>query len=387
MRSVFLLRLGLILTMVACHKRSAPRIKKEVSSPLAFVRLTPTQIVQAGIESMALTPASFTPRLAVYATISADPKHLAKVGPRMAGRISRVNVTLGQRVKKGQVLLEMDTVEFHETSQKYLTALARYQEASRAFDRAKRTLSEGVGTQSEYDRAEANMGASQAALRESEEHLHALGLAESDIEALRNNTSHGSDHSHVLAPIEGTVSSLDVSVGKVVSGTEELITIAETSVLWASLRIYERDMAAVVKGARTEVRVTAYPERTFAGEIAFVSDVVDPISRTLEARVPLDNPNGELRPGMTGRGWVTVKQGAAMLTLPVEAVQHLEGKTCVFLEVPGQRYEVREVQVESDQGDTLSIVSGLRAGDRVVTSGALILKGEWDRQARSAVQE
>lgn len=383
----YLIGMALINSLSGCNKKSVPKDLQPThahnTSAERLVRLSHVQVQNAKIETVMLSQQSFAPRLPVYATLNADPKHLARVGPRMAGRITRINVSLGDKVRPGQVLLEMDTIEFHETSKDYLIALARAEETARAYERAKTTLREGVGTQSEHDRALANSSAAAANLREAEEHLHALGLSDEDIQKMRDRTSHGADHSHVRAPISGQITALDVSIGKVVSGTEDVITIADTKALWATLRIYERDISSVNIDAPMELRVTAYPDVPFQARLGFIANVVDPIARTVEARAQISNPDGRLRPGMTGRAWITLQKGQLSLNLPLEAVQKIEGANCVFIETgttaQQTTYAIREIQISVDQGDVVSIVSGVKPGDRVVTRGALTLRGEWER--------
>src|SRR6185437_2138419 len=217
--------------------------------------------------------------------IAGDPSHVAPVGARAAGRVSAVRVALGDHVRRGQVLVEIDTAELHEVTLKYLTALAHARAAQDALARQRPLVEERVGATQDLRRAEAEAASSDAALGEGAEHLRFLGLTEAQIAGLERQGAQDATRGQVRSPIDGQIAALDVSVGQVLSGTETIATVADVRDVWASLRVYERDLANVPTGGPAEIRVPAYEPRTFPGTVRFVSDVLDPKSRSAEVRV------------------------------------------------------------------------------------------------------
>src|SRR5262249_38148125 len=188
-----------------------------------------------------------TPRLKTTATISGDPKSIARIGSRVPGRVAKLHVMLGDRVRKGQPLVELDAVETHQVALDYATAKARVRAANDALARQKQLVAERVGAEQELRRAEAEAAAAAAALHEAEEHLRFLGLSPTDI-ARTGTEGERAARSVVRAPIDGQVAALDVSIGQVLVGTEDIVTVAQIDKLWADLRIYERDLGRVARG-------------------------------------------------------------------------------------------------------------------------------------------
>src|SRR5262249_42593846 len=156
---------------------------------------------------------------------------------------------------------------------------------------------------------------------------------------------------------------------------EELFVIAQTDEVWAALRVFERDLGAVVPGAAVEVRVPSDPDRVFRGTISFVGDLVDPVTRTAEARAALANATGELRPGMSATAEVALPPESLALWLPTEAVQSHDDGRVVFVRVGERRFEARRVATGAEQAGLVRVVSGIAPGDEVVVQGAFALRG------------
>jgi cobalt-zinc-cadmium efflux system membrane fusion protein len=333
----------------------------------------------AEIRTLRVSKEAFSPRLSVVALLEPDPHHVARVGARAAGRVVSIDVALGERVRKGQPLAEVETVETHEVASKYLTAAARAKEANDVLERQRQLVKERVGAVQDLRRAESNADAANAALREAEEHLRFLGLSNQAVAEVRTGNSRAGERSIVRAPIDGRVASLSASLGQVVAGTEDVLTIVNSDQLWATLRIYERDLAGVTVGSTVELKVPSYPDRTFRATLELVGEVVDPTTHTVEARAKLRNPEGILKPGMTATAGIALKSSDATLWLPIEAVQPRGSDRVVFLRVKERRFEPRRVNVGVERNGFVAVTSGLAEGTEVVVHGAWALRGELER--------
>ena len=346
----------------------------------ARVTLAPEAVPNAAIEVIVAGLGQSGPRLAVPAVIEGDPAQLAHVGARVPGRVVALRQAVGATVRTGDILVEIDAVELHQVSTEFLTSVARDRQAQGALDRARALAAEHLGATQDLQRAEADAAAARASMLEAEEHLHFLGLREADITAIRAHTSHGGTHSAVRSPIDGTVSSLGVSLGQVVTGSEEVALVSRTTRVWCAVQVYERDLPDVSVGARVSFRPQgqgAEADRT--GTLVALSNVLDPESRTAEGRFAIDNPDGRLRPGMSGRAWIDLPLDRTALWLPVEAVQTLDRRTVVFVETAPRTYEERPVRVGDERGGRVPVRAGVRDGERVVVRGALTLRGELER--------
>lgn len=368
--------------LLACQRAPAPPAPDPPVDPGAehIVELTPEGALNARVQTARLTPETFVPRLTTAGAITADAHHLARVGSRVNGRVVNVLVRLGDAVTRGQPLVEIDTVELHQVAQEYLTAVARMREAEDLVARARALAAQRVDSEEALRRREADAAVAAAALHEAEEHLHVLGLTERDIQRLRARTTHGESRSRVRAPIAGRVVALDVTLGQVLSGDEAIVTIARLDTVWATLQVYERDIGRLAQGAAVEVRVPGFPGRVFPGTLTFVGDLVDPATRTLEARAELRNPDGALRPGMSAVATINARGAPPTLALPVEAVQPLEGGRVVFVRIGERRFQARPVTVGDEGGGVVPVETGVAPGDEVVVRGAFALRAELERE-------
>ena len=370
-----------VFTVLSSCQPTAPAAPRDKAPPVAppALQLTPEGLANARIETALLTPRSFSPHLETTATITADPQHMARVGSHMAGRVASIKVRLGDSVRVDQPLLEIDTVELHHVSTDYLTALARAREANDALARQKQLVEERVGPVQELRRAEATAQTADAALREAEEHLHFLGLDNAAIENLRTGKADGPLRSVLRAPIAGRVEALSVILGQVLTGSEDLLTIMLLEKVWATLRVYERDLPDVARDAPVEVRVPSYPNRVFTGQIESISDLVDTGSRTVEVRARVDNPEGVLKPGMSAVAAVALQAASQGLWLPVDAVQAYGTDRLVFVKTGERQFAPHKVSVGLARGGYVPVTSGLTSDTEVVVRGAFALRGELER--------
>ena len=229
-------------------------------------------------------------------------------------------------------------------------------------------------------RREADWQAAQADLQTAEQKLHILGLSQADVEALSED---GDDAGHVYpvrASIDGRVTERNAVPGRVVSADDELFTVAELESLWLFLQVFEKDLHSVTKDAAVTLTCESHPEEHFRGTIDFVGQVLDPHSRTVSARAVIDNPDGELKPGMFVYASIEVlsDDGAAALRLavPTTAVASVEGRDIVFVQAARHAFEMRPVVLGDSDGDWVEIRSGLTEGESIVVSGVFTLKSE-----------
>ncbi len=376
---------GALCGALACRGEAPPAPapaapREEAPTAQSRVELSEAALRNADLDVAQVTPSRFGPQITLPAVIEGDPMQFARVGARVPGRVVALRVALGASVRAGDVLLEIDSVELHEVSTEYLTAVARDRQAQDAVRRARSLSAEQVGATQDLQRAEADAAVARAALQEAEEHLHFLGLRDADIQGIRTHTSHGQARSAVRSPIEGTVTTLRASIGQVVGGTEEVAVVSRTSRVWCALRVYEQDLPDGRVGAAVRFRPSGRPDaEARTGVVSFLSGVVDRETHTAEARFLLENADGRLSPGMSGAATLETATGGPGLWLPVESVQPHDGHRVVFVRVSERVFEARTVRVGEERGGRVPVQDGLRGGESVVVRGALTLRGELER--------
>ena len=343
------------------------------------VELSPEGFRNAGIETAPVDRARFAPRLVVPASIEPDPRSVARVGARVAGRVARIHVRLGDTVKRDQPLVEVETVEIHQVSMEFLVARARAREARDALERQKLLVQERVGAVQDLRRAEAQAAAAEATYRESEEHLRFLGLSEKEVMAIKSGGTRLPERSIVRAPIDGRIAAVSAALGQVLTGPEDLVTIVDSDKLWATLRISEGDLGAVEPGTPATLRIPGRTDRAFDAVVEVVSDLVDPATRTAEARARILDGGTALRPGMTAIATLTLSPSGDVLWLPAEAVQARGAQRIAFVQVGERTFEPRLLVAGPERSGFVPVSGGLDAGVEVVVRGAFALRGELDR--------
>ncbi|MEM7356040.1 MAG: efflux RND transporter periplasmic adaptor subunit, partial [Acidobacteriota bacterium] len=166
--------------------------------------------------------------------------------------------------------------------------------------------------------------------------------------------------------------------GELVTPEKTLFTVADLGEVWLWIDIYERQLRHVHLGDQVVARFDAWPDEAFAGKLAYIADELDPASRTVRARVDLRNPDRRLKPGMFARVLLasTADGLEPILTVPRQALQGQTDGMAVYVKIAETRFERRPVEPGELSHDWVEILSGLSAGEEVVTEGAFLLKSQ-----------
>ena len=313
--------------------------------------------------------------------ILANENRLAHLSARVPGRIVAVYANLGDRVKKDERLLLLDSPAFGEAQLEYRKARTMLSVMEKALERAKALLDRGAIGAGEHQRREADYENARADLHEAEEKLHLLGMTEREIQQLAAKTLPHAEVARVSlrAPFSGEVIERNATIGEVIDPNKMLFTVADLSAVWVRADFPEQQAGRLKTGLIFEVRVSAYPDTLFQGAITYVGAVIDPTTRTVTARANVSNPEGRLRPEMFAEvRLVTDEQ--AVLSVPRAAVQQVGSRTVAFVMLGPRRFESREVTIGQASGDYIQVVAGLTSGDEVVTEGSYALKSELLRE-------
>jgi len=285
---------------------------------------------------------------------------------------------LGAAVTQGQPLLTVDSPDADAATAAALQAEATERQARATLTKAKRDLDRTLelfeakavakkdveAAHNDHIQAQEALAQAQAAREQAVRKLTLLGLKPSDF----------GQKIVVRAPIAGKVIDLSLAPGEYRSDTAApLMTIADLSTVWISADVPEPTIRFIRLDEPVEIVLLAYPGETFRGRVARVADTLDAQTRALKVHVELANPDGRLRPEMFG----SVRHSGDLHTLPAlptTAIIQEYGRSTVFIElVPGQ-FERRSVTLGLRQGDIVPVLSVLRAEDRVVVAGSMLLK-------------
>ena len=334
----------------------------------------------AGISVAPVTTQTLTSTIQVTGTLSYDERRMAVATARIGGRITKVLADYGQAVSAGEALAWIDSPELGAAQADYRRAKSMSRLHKVEYERAELLLEGQAISRGELLRREADWRAAQAGLQTAEQKLHILGLSRADVEALSNNQVDAGHVYPVRAPIDGRVTERQAVPGRVVSPADELFTVAELDSVWLFLQVFEKDLHSVHEGAAVTLTCESHPEDRFGGTIDFVGQILDPHSRTVSARAVIDNPAGELKPGMFVYASIDTRGADAsatpVLAVPTAAVASLQGQTVVFVQVDERSFEAREVVLGETHAEWAEVSSGLVEGEPIAVSGVFTLKSE-----------
>lgn len=321
--------------------------------------------------------------------VGPDETRLARIRPLAEGRVTRVVVRVGDRVRAGQTLLAYDSITAGELMSQYRATVASLQRATAEADVARRSVERadslvdiGAVAKGERDRraaehqgAIAEMNSARAGVTNLEQKLLRLGVSQEDLaRARRGGDANVASPSVVSAPFGGVVIEVHAAPGEVITPERELFIIADLSRVWIQGDVYQKDIAKIRAGQNALVTVDSYAGETFTAKVTYVSNVLDPDTRTAKVRCEALNRDGRLKVQMFATLDLPVSMPREALMIPSRAVQEIDGVPTVFVRMGEERFEKRPVRVGAAIGDSVEVTGGIKPGERVVTEGALMLK-------------
>ena len=350
------------------------------------VELTAEAASQIEIRTAPVEERVLATQLETTGQVDFDQTRLAHVSPRISGRVHRVDAVLGQDVRAGQRLADIDSIELGQSKAAFLQAKAQEELARKSYDRAQSLLADRIASEQEVLEAEAKLREAAAGLRTAEETLHLYGLSQRQVDALTYDDREASIYP-LRAPFAGTVVERHATLGELVMPERNLFTLADLSRVWIWIDVYQRDLGGVHIDDRARARVDAFPNEVFEGKVSYLSARVDTDTRTVRARLDVANPEGKLRPGMFVEvGLVDPHaQGGGeahkSLVVPEGAVVRDGEEHLVFVAAGELRYERREIRIGRQAGGYVEVAGGIEPGDLVVVEGAFLLKSALSKES------
>lgn len=442
---VFALLTALSLSFQACGSGAA---KKEEAAKSAAghadeksgahsgeeneVQLSPEALKAAGIETVSVVERPASARLRVTGSVETNQEQTQQATPLVSGRVERVNVALGDRVRAGATLAlisspliaqmhgklhEAETtlslaernlkrVEQAENRAAVLSAKAKLDEAEAALKRTRRLIELGAGagkdliaaeTAYKTAKAEYEFQGNIALNKEIQEARAAVETARVDVSHIRyemkalgapvaegEHDDHTQDTSLIMlrAPVAGMVIERLVNAGAGIEAGKPLFTIANLATVWVIANAPEAQVSRLRVGAPAQIHSAVFGADARAGHISYIHPQLDEATRTARVRIEVPNPRERLKAGMFVEVEIqtldaTVSAGNEII-VPSDAVQRLEDRTVVFVPKASElgHFEVREVEVGGESNGQRRILKGLKAGEQVVTKGSFTLKAQ-----------
>jgi cobalt-zinc-cadmium efflux system membrane fusion protein len=393
------LSLVLLLTLMvsgACwshqktEKEEWPLAKNEPAERNDTIRLDRATQESIGLQVQAARMTPIASSIFITAVVRPNETRVAHLKPLSRGRVIGVKVRTGDRVCASQALLVYDNIEAGELVAQYPSAVAALDKASAGAEVAKKSLERaeklvGVGAiaRAEVERRSAEHKNSLASVRMAKaeidkvaEKLRRLGVTDTELDNLVHAPSESAnlDHVTVRAPFDGFISASAVAEGEIIDPSQDLLTVTDISTVWLQGDVYERDLGKIRTGQRVDVLTDTYPDEVFRGRITYVSDFLDPRTRTAKVRCEVPNRSGRLKLDMFARVRLPSSDTRVVLVVPEAAVQTTDGKSFVFIRTDQSTFERKEFRTGIRSGQFVEVLGGITEGEMVVTQGSFSLK-------------
>ena len=370
LRSIFLTTacLSVLVSLTACKKEFNPA---DGAPPSAQV--VPTgDMSLVSVDKPGLFPVVAAEKMEAASQLTATGSVLPDINREVPvismanGRVVDIKTRLDDNVKKGQLLLKVQSPDITNAFDTYLKAANDEQLANKAFVRAEDLFTHGAISQAMLEQAEDTEKDAKADLTATEEQLNTLGV----------DKNHPSSVVNVYAPISGVIVAQNVTnaaaAGVNLSGTATAFTIADLATVWIVCDVYENDISKVRLGQEAKIRINAWPDHPITGHISDIGPILDPSLRTAKVRIEVPNP-GFLKLGMFGTATFTGLEKETRAVVPADAVLHLHDRDWVFIPAGDKQFKRIEVRAgKMLDGNRQEILSGMQPGQQVVAKALLL---------------
>jgi cobalt-zinc-cadmium efflux system membrane fusion protein len=368
----FMLRLLFISTSIlAAHEalagqKSAQSHQSVKAESEVILKENSTQEANLKIEAVTEIIAPTTEPL--NGKITFDENHTSRISSPVLGRVVKINAQIGDHVKAGQSLLNIDSPDLGSAIADYRKAHADLELKRKALERSQMLLDGGVIAHKDFESAQADMAQSQAEAERTKARLHNLNI---------DSGNNGNETFSLKAPMAGIVVDRQINIGNEVrpDAPNPLFIISNPDHLWASIDLPEKDLGKVNVGQSLSIKVDAFPSEDFTGKVQSIGTMVDPASRRIQVRCSVDS-KGKLKPEMYARITPLNTSQQKVIRLPNSALITEGLYSYVFVETSPNHIQKRRVTLDLQERDFATIKEGLHAGERVVTKGAILINSE-----------
>lgn len=385
MKRLMILLVCHAVVLAGCNRKGSQKEEAESSQEAGFNK---TNLVEMSVSAqqhigMIVAVAELTQLneyLRVTGTVQPIDSKIGTVASLARGRVVEVRAKVGDRVEAGQTLAVLDNIEAGELIAQQQSARADLERlkaqlipATRQAERSRRLADIGAGAEKDYESSraekeeiEANIRSQQAVIDGIHQRLRRLGVTD--------DSAHGAFLTTLKAPFAGVVTKAQASPGDFVDEGRAVFNVADLSRVWVQAEVYEKDLGRIRVGQNASITVDTYPNESFEGKVTYLSDVLDPQTRTARVRCEVANRDLRLKTDMFTNVQLPTKFSKQAIAVPSSALQQVEGKNVVFIRRSATQFEKREVERGVTVNNLTEIVSGLKPGDPIVTQGAFHLK-------------
>lgn len=336
----------------------------------ARVSLTAKQIKDNAIEILTVAPANIQTKLRLLGQIKLNADKAVQVLPRMSGIVESITANVGDKVKKGQTLAVISSLDVAENRGDLSAAQQRLNLAKTTLSREESLWREKISAEQDYLAAKNDLQLAQIELAQQQQKLASMGV------------SGGSGSRYTLkAPIDGVITRKNVATGQVLELTQMMFEVADLNTIWAEMNIPIKDLGLVKTGQKVTVRASSFEQNT-EGTITYIAPLVDLQSRTAIARVAMPNVKQNWLVGLPVNIDLVADEVAVPLAVSLEAIQSLQYGDVVFGRY-GDNFEARPVELGRRDSKYVEVLSGLNIGEQYAAGNSFVVKAELGKAGAS----
>ncbi len=368
---------ALLLSMAAFASLPATAADTKPSAPEPVVELSETQI--KSIKSDPVVEHDFPQVQQSVGTIDFNQELLTQVFTPYQGRIITAFASVGDRVKRGDVLFTVESPDLMQAGSTLIAAAGVLELTSKNLDRQKNLYRQSAAAQKDYEQAISDQQAAEGAYNAARAAVKVFGKSDAEIDKIvvERKIDPALD---VPCPITGLITARNASPGLLVQpgNPPPVYIVADTSSMWMLANVSEKDAPALRLGQQVAAKVSSLPGRTFRGKIVTIGATVDPNTRRVLVRSEIADPNHELRGGMFANFDITVAPPRKSLAVPQDGVvREGDGTMTVWVTANRKKFEKRVVQIGLTDGGFVEIREGVQGGELVATDGSLFIANQY----------
>lgn len=351
-------------------------------------RFVPTASQWAGLTVELVSTENFREELVTEGKIAVDEDHATAVYSPYTGRVVKLLVSPGDKVKSGQPLFVLEAADSVQIQNDFIATLSAYNKANSQvnlvatverrqhdlFDSKATSLREWQQAQADLAAAKLDLQAAKTALDANRNRLRIIGRTDAEIDEFQR-TMKISPETTVFAPLAGTVVQRKIGPGQYIAAGsgDPVLMIGDLSTVWLAAYVRESDADKVKIGQPVTFSVMAQPGRTFTSKLSYIDATIDPASRRRLVRAVVPNPDGRLSPEMFAIVHIAVGEDNSNVAVPLGAVIYEGEAAHVWVVNPDRSVELRPVELGLSNDRLIEVRSGLKPGDKIITKGSLFI--------------
>lgn len=371
-----LLMVSLICTIGGCKRESGTSDKTDDSGKktqsgtdstvVASIKLDKDMLKNIKIEEVCEKSAPIL--LTVTGKVQCNEDRLARILAPVSGQVLNLWVKTGDAVQQGDVLFSINSRDIASAVSDYLTSLKDLDMAEKNYDMVKDLFEHRASSHISLRQAENDLAKAKVQVARTEGSLKVFGVNVKDISNGANSLI------QIRSPLTGTVIERHLTEGQYIQpDNNPLMTVADLSTLWVLADVYERDIHLVKNGQKALVSTAAYPDMAFVANVIYIDNLMDPVTRTVKVRFLVSDSKLGLKPEMFASVSLFIDESAHVLMVSERAVFIEGGQNFIYVGTGECEFSRRKVDVAADGSGLLRVLSGLKAGEKIVSEGALLL--------------